>query len=357
MQKKWLTQAEAAEKYCTDSNLTAYRTRRDEAAKAGALTRGVVSSNVGATVEPDPRRLRRLQVGRHRYRTNALTPAGIAANADLARWCGTMHLAEQERAHWMQVLFDDPTNTEAQSRLGLHWYQGNLLTTAQINAIADRRKSEEQQLAHWKPIVTRWRMILKRGSATEQAAIIDEMHAVTDVAVIPALEAAEATGFAKAPADRDPASTFQREAVALLGRLPGERAAYTLVQWSIMDRQSAMRTAAADELKRRPLHEFVPTLLAGLANPVQFDFSMSFDPSLGLAIYRAVESQEGQESINRVEYSNSVSGLLPAFVGSRDSSGAPIAANRPTMIQPATAYDTTMQSVTPGPRSLERSRR
>jgi len=43
--------------------------------------------------------------------------------------------------------------------------------------------------------------------------------------------------------------------------------------------------------------------------------------------------------------------LLPAFVGSRDS-GGPIEARRPTMIKPATAYDTNMQSVTPGPRNL-----
>ncbi len=265
-----------------------------------------------------------------------------------------MHLTDEERAaHWTQVLYDDPTNSEAQSRLGLHWYQGNLLTTAEIDSIRERRKLEEKQLAQWKPAVARWRKVLRSGSTTEQVSISEEIARVKDTAVIPALEAAMALDAPKKSADRDPLTTFQSEAVTLLGRLSGERATYTLVQWSVMSPQSTMRTAAADALKNRAWHDFIPTLLAGLANPIQFDYSMSFDPSLGLAIYRAVESQEGRDKTTRVEYSRSASGLLPAFVGSRDSGlGGPVAAGRALVVQAASRFDTRKQTVIPGARSL-----
>ena len=75
---------------------------------------------------------------------------------------------------------------------------------------------------------------------------------------------------------------------------------------------------ATDELKKRPLHDFVPTLLAGLANPIRFDYAMTFDRNEGTAAYRAVASQEGRDTIRQVQYSSTASGLLPnATAGER----------------------------------------
>ena len=289
------------------------------------------------------------------YRTAALSPAGIDANAELARWCHSKQLLDEERAHWTQVLYEDATNTEAQTRLGLHWYQGNLLTTAQIDAIKRERAVEAKQLAEWKPVVSGWRKSLTGTSASEQSATLAEMRAVTDPAVIPALEWAAANEPARSTAHRDIATPFQRAAVGLLGHLADQRATYTLVQWSVMSKQADVRTAAADALKKRPWHDFIPLLMAGLANPVQFDYSLSFDPTLGLAIYRAVTSQEGRDSISRVEYSNSISGLLPAFVGSHDSglaSNGPATSAGVPQIRTASPLDGRRQTLIAGPRSV-----
>jgi hypothetical protein len=92
-----------------------------------------------------------------------------------------------------------------------------------------------------------------------------------------------------------------------------------------------------------------------LANPIQFDYSMSFDPSIGLAIYRAVGWQEGRDRVTRVEYSSSAAGLLPSFVGSFDSGIDPSSRFMPRktpMIGKTSAYDPNMQTITGGPKNV-----
>jgi hypothetical protein len=349
---KWLSPQEADRKYSSDRNLAEYRKRRDQAAAAGLFTRGPVSNTAGGTAG-GPIASRGASVDS--YRTGALSPEGVAANVELARWCRTKRLTDEERAHWTQVLFEDPTNGEAQSRLGMHWYKGNLLNTAQIEAIKKQQAAEEKQLSEWKATVARWRKMLDNGSPSEADAAIVEMQAIADPAVIPALEQAVASDSAKPTAGAKAASPFQREAMALLGRLPDQRATFALVQHSLLSKVADVRTAATKELKRRPLHDFVPVLLAGLANPIQFDYSMAFDPSLGLAIYRAVGLQEGRDTVTRVEYSTSAAGLLPSFVGAFDSGvdrSTRIDVRKTPVIAATSPYDSGKQTIVPGPRNI-----
>ncbi len=83
---KWLSPYEAESKYSVDRTLTDYRRRRDELAAAGMLSRGEVGrlgggtegrgqASQGASVLTD--------------RSNSLSDAALASQADLARWCRT----------------------------------------------------------------------------------------------------------------------------------------------------------------------------------------------------------------------------------------------------------------------------
>ncbi len=349
---KWLTLAEADKRFASDHNLAEYHRRRDQAAAAGSFTRTTVTNTSGGTAGGA---IASQGVSVDSYRTGALTPEAIAANAELARWCRSKRLADEERAHWTQVLYEEPNNGEAQSRLGMRWYKGNLLTNAQIDGIKKQQAAEEKQLSQWKAAVARWRKMLDGGSGTEAEAAITEMKAVVDAAVIPALESAIASDSAKPTAGPQAASPFQREGITLLGRITDQRATYSLVQAAVLGKTAELRAAAAGELKKRPLHDFVPALLAGLANPIQFDYSMSFDPSIGLAIYRAVGVQEGRDAITRVEYSTTAAGLLPSFVGSFDSGVDPstrLDVRKTPVIAATSAYDSRPQTVVPGARNL-----
>lgn len=349
---KWLTLEDADKRYTADKNLTEYHRRRDQAAAAGAFNRTNVANTTGGTAGGTAASQ---GASVDTFRTGALTPEAIAANAELARWCRSKRLTDEERAHWTQVLFEEPTNSEAQTRLGMRWYKGNLLTNAQIDAIKKQQALEEKQLAQWKATVAKWRRLLDGGSGTEAETAVTEMRAANDPSMLPALEAAVAADAAKPSAGPDAASPFQREAIALTGRFSDQRATYSLMQQAVLGKTAEVRKAASAELKKRPLHDFVPVLLAGLANPIQFDYSMSFDPSLGVAIYRAVGLQEGRDTVTRIEVSSTAAGLLPSFVGSFDSGVDPstrLDVRKTPVITATSAYDSRPQTIVPGARNL-----
>jgi hypothetical protein len=353
LEGKWLTPSEAAQKFSADRSLAEYRRRRDAAAGEGLFARAsadAVAGTTGGTYTMS----RGTSVGIHR--SDALSPAAIKTHADLARWCRTKQLADEERAHWTQILLDDPSNSEAEAGLGLKMFMGSLMTNSQIEAVKKQRAEEEKALAEWKPNVARWRKSLEIGSESEQAQALAEIQQIADPAIIPALEWGVFSDSPKLAAKRDTASRFQRQAIALLGRLPQQRATYSLTGYSVLAPQAELRSLAADELKKRPLHDFVPILLSGLANPIRFDYAMSFDPSLGVATYHSVASQEGPDAVRQVEYSKSATGLRPTVkaihsAGVDKFSSIDFTGKQATKTQ-ITKWDGATASVTPGPSNL-----
>ena len=207
-----------------DRDLAEYRRRRNDATSAGLLARsGVLSTAAKASVDPSggeltgafldgtPKPIRgatgstgafgnrptapppapsgiNQMSSVENYRSDALTAAGIAAHADLARWCRSKRLGDEERAHWTQVLLADPTNQEAQSRLGMKPYLGGLLSYAQIDAIKKQRAADQKDLSHWKGTVATCKRMIDSGSETERGQAIREMQDTTDATVVPGTE-------------------------------------------------------------------------------------------------------------------------------------------------------------------------
>ena len=219
-------------------------------------------------------------------------------------------LADEARAHWTQVLLERPDNKEAEARLGLRWINGGLYTNAQIDAMKKHRAIEGKQRSDWKDTVVHWRNALDGSSESVRDQAAAEMQMLNDPTIIPALEWASVFDGPKPPASRDAASRFQRAAVALLGRIPAQRATLSLVGHAVFPPQAEVREAATLELKKRQLHDFVPILLAGLANPIELRQSVSFagDGSFSSIAYEGVLSQEDHDKERVVLYSDSASG-------------------------------------------------
>jgi hypothetical protein len=317
--KRWLTPEQAAAKAATDSSLAEYRRRRADAATAGLFSRGPVFAGIATTLKapgqsPHTGNSDSLDVGKSSYRSEALSTAGVAAHAELARWCRKKNLPDEERAHWMQVLLNDPDNQEAQERLHLRSLLGRLMTDTQIEAAKHEHALEETQLKHWTPIVKRWQKALDRGGPPEQNRALSEMSSATDPALIPALERLEGLESPQGSAKSDSATSFERQAIALLGRLPQQRATYSLALQAVLARQAEVRRLATAELKKRPLHDFVPLLLDQLANPVEFNYVATYDAAGRFATYRGMARQEGPVSIRQIEESATVSGVSPLTV-------------------------------------------
>ena len=302
----WLTSEQAEQKLSSDRTLAEYQHRRDAAVKSGVLDRRDLRAST--TTSDNYRSSTSADV----HRSNALSREGVAAHADLARWCRKNRLPDEEQAHWTQVLLEQSGDREAESRLGLRWFAGGLYTNSQIDLLKQQRTTELKELHDWKPTVLRWKDLLDAGAAADHTQASAEMSEVKDPTIIPALEWVDASDSAKPPLGRDVATPFQREAIALIGRIPEQRATLSLVLHSVLLHQSEARAAAANELKKRPLHDFVPILLAGLTNPIEFERWASFDPTAGVATYRASLSQETQEKIVKIEYSDMMTGLVPS---------------------------------------------
>ena len=58
------------------------------------------------------------------------SPMTVEDQTALAKWCKKNKLPDEERVHWLSVLQLQPGNAEAVKGLGLHPYQGILLTSA-----------------------------------------------------------------------------------------------------------------------------------------------------------------------------------------------------------------------------------
>jgi hypothetical protein len=181
------------------------------------------------------------------------------------------------------------------------------------------------------------------------------MEGTRDPAIIPALEWAVLSDTPKSSAKIVSATRFQQQAIALLGRMPQQRATYSLAGYSVLSPQAEVRQLAAKELKSRPLHDFVPLLLAGLANPIRFDYSMAFDPSLGVATYRAAASQEGPSETRELNYSSTASGLRPTVSGGHYTGANHVTATDFTgakaPVTTTTRYDILQVGIMPGPRN------
>ncbi len=166
----------------------------------------------------------------------------------------------------MQVIVDDPTNSEAEDRLGMQWFMGNLHTKAEIDAAKAQRIRELHQLIDWKPVVTRWQKELVMANPDEQAKAKAEMRNTTDPAVIPALTWAASAIPSRTPAGRQASIAFQPRGQRCWPRAPCN-ATYVLTQQAVLASSAEVRSAATDELKKRQMYDYVPVLLDGLRQP------------------------------------------------------------------------------------------
>jgi hypothetical protein len=129
---KWLTRQQVAEIASQDKRLADYRKLRDQAA------------------------------------------ATVADQAALARWCKKSKLPDEERVHWLAVLRLAPDNAEAIKGLGLHPYQGMLLTNAEIAQCKAEAAAMNKATERWRPLVSRWAAAIEKEDGPGAAAVADD---------------------------------------------------------------------------------------------------------------------------------------------------------------------------------------
>jgi hypothetical protein len=197
----------------------------------------------------------------------------IQGEQDLASWCGKNGLLTEERAHWLNVLKRQPDHSLAMRKVGLRRFGGMLLSDEQIEQLRAQQKRAEQAMRHWKPILTQLRRQLEWGKPDQRETALADIRAISDPEAIPALEAV----FSK-KVRTQAREELGLELVGVLAQMPYQEATASLVRQAVFAIPEKARAEAANELKQRPLHSFVPLLLAGMIAPVEASVQMSVFP-------------------------------------------------------------------------------
>src|SRR5262249_44813352 len=83
---------------------------------------------------------------------------------------------------------------------------------------------------------------------------------------------------------------FGRQLVEMAANIEGDEGAGFLTRLAVNSSDQYLRERAADALKGRPYATYVPTLIAGLAAPIELSFNVKVDP--GGPIYNHVVWEE-----------------------------------------------------------------
>jgi hypothetical protein len=195
----------------------------------------------------------------------------------LARWCRKNDLDDEARFHWASVLAVDPNHEEARRALGVRWQNGRLLTNEEIARQKDELRLAKRAAKHWAPAIARWRRNIAGHDAAQRDEALGEIRALATPDAIPAMETVT---LGRDAADKKHAEQCHLIGLAFLESLammPDHAATESLVRHAVLAPKFEARASATDKLKPRPLHDFVPLLLSGLAMPIESSFSVTTD--------------------------------------------------------------------------------
>lgn len=200
-----------------------------------------------------------------------------AGQLALARWCRKNKLEDEAKFHWASVLSVQPQNEEARRALEVRWENGRLVTHAEALEAKERLRAWNRAAKKWAPRIAQWQRALGGSDAAARDAALEEIRSLTAVEAIPALEeitlGRDAVGNRRGAKWRDLSLAF----IAALDAMPEHAATESLVRHAVFSPAAQVRAQAIESLKKRPQHDFVPTLLSGLATPVESSFSVATD--------------------------------------------------------------------------------
>ncbi len=194
----------------------------------------------------------------YRQRRDAMIDTADEHRA-LAIWCKKRQLSEESRIHWAKVLEFDPADAEALAALGLQLHEGRLLTKEQIVEAKQQASQRLQAMKRWQPQMLKWRKAIALGSGKDYEAAREALRELTEIEAIGALEATFAVNASDENAD---ALNFYL--IETVGRMQTSEATLVLLRRALQADSQTVRTAACAELKKRPMHVYVPQLIAAL---------------------------------------------------------------------------------------------
>ncbi|HEY3391315.1 MAG TPA: hypothetical protein VGK58_01315, partial [Lacipirellulaceae bacterium] len=195
----------------------------------------------------------------------------------LARWCRKNGLDEESRFHWASVLSLQPGHREALRALGVRWIDGELMTRQNLDATKQQRFAARSAARKWQSQLARWQRALALNANSNRQQTLDQIRAIDDPAAIPTVERVTLVGDST---DGKRSAWRGEMGLAFVTALEGIRdhaATESLARHAVLSPFADVRHSAAERLRYRPLHDFVPELLDALATQVESTFRVDTD--------------------------------------------------------------------------------
>jgi hypothetical protein len=189
----------------------------------------------------------------------------------LARWCLKERMPDRARLHFWQVIAHPRASAgqieDAARQLELVSVGGRILTRGDLKQEQEREKAVALAIARYRPILAEQQPALDRDFGELRDAAAAKLAAIDDPSVVPAIETylgSHGEGFGE-------------ELMNLLARFPQFESTQTLVRFAVQSPYLSVRQRAIAELKERPKHDYLPTLMAGLVSPLQAQYQFQKD--------------------------------------------------------------------------------
>lgn len=223
----------------------------------------------------------------------------LADHERLARWCNKRSLTDLANMHWLYVLRIDRDHRAALHELGLTWHLGMLLTQTEAKSYQEREREWAKQKRKWQAKIKRLRRDIEKGLVKEEIAARQELREIREPAAVPAL-----LELFEEPAGTEEQTIARRaELMAVLGGIDAPAAVETILQTAVESEDELIRYAAMEQLMAKSLESFVPTLLAGMAMPVEASVSIKANGNRVVSSYSYAQEKPGGKEYTEDRYS------------------------------------------------------
>lgn len=242
-------------------------------------TRKWLDADAAAAAAADDNRLARYEARRLR------TPNSIDAQLQIAAFCHSEGLLDQQRAHLTRVLELNPNEPRARAALGFTRSGNDWISADERKRTDSEEKTRSESLAAWKSTMEKYVKSLDATSVKRRTYAEVQIVEIRDPKAIPALETILATHSAAAA----------ELALKALSNMSDPQAALAISRIGVETRWQSARVAAGTALKSRPRDQYVPGLLTALATPTRTKSELYQDPR-GRLLLRQVTERERQNA-------------------------------------------------------------
>ncbi len=250
---------------------------------------------------------------RNQYRElRRRNPGTLKGNLELADWCRSHGLRDQERVHLLEALEFEPDSAAIMTRLGFRPVGGTWLSPEQLQILAEERDVRVAALKKWQTRLVGIRNDMISDSSRRQQIAAKRLAAIVEPEAVYAMQEIFFDGIE--PLEITVAKTF--------GKLSSYQAAYALVDIAVESKNSRVRNTAIEELKEKPHLQSVPELLGRLSTPTESTMLVRFRGDR--AFIRQVYSRERQYQRASAVRDTRIQGIRGGGVSSKYLSAAAI---------------------------------